>query len=65
MSNQLLRDFQTDNLCDREQLEIEVKNVVVCKTKRISGKFSEIGAGTKKGQFGLGYGQKIQSKNPI
>ena len=26
----------------------------------ISGKFSQMGAGTKKRQFGLGYGHKIQ-----
>ena len=38
----MLRGFQTDNLCDYEQLEIEVKNVVVCKIKLVSGKFSEI-----------------------
>ena len=32
--------------------------------KRVSGKFSEMGASAK-GQFGLGYGHKIQSRNPM
>ena len=32
--------------------------------KRVSGKFSEMGASAK-GQFGIGYGHKIQSRNPM
>ena len=32
--------------------------------KRVSGRFSEMGASAK-GQFGIGYGHKIQSRNPM
>ena len=32
--------------------------------KRVSGKFSKMGASAK-GQFGLGFGHKIQSRNPM
>ena len=28
------------------------------------GEFSEMGAGSEEGQFGLGYGHKIQVKEP-
>ena len=31
--------------------------------KRVSGRFSKMGASAK-GQFGIGYGHKIQSRNP-
>ena len=35
------------------------------KKQLVSGKFSEMGAGTEKEQFGLAYTHKIQSRNPI
>ena len=62
---QLLCNFQTDNLCDPKQLKTEVKNGAAYKIKRVTGKFSETDVGTKKGKFGLGYGHKIQPRNPI
>ena len=46
------------------QLEAEVKNRAAY-IKKVSGKFFKMGAGTEKGQFGLGYGQKLQSRNQV
>ena len=64
LSKLILCNFQVDNSCDRKQLKAEVKNGVAYK-KRVSGKFSEMSAGTEKGQFGLSCGQKIQSTNSL
>ena len=65
MSKQLLCSFQAENLCNHRQLEAEVKNGIFYKNFRVSGKFSDMSAGTEKGQLGLGYGHKIQSRNLI
>ena len=58
LGKQILSNFQTKNLCDRKQLEVEVKNGIAYK-KCVSRKFFEMGTGTEKGHFGLGYGNKI------
>ena len=60
----MLCNFRAENSCVRKQLKAAVKNGVTYK-KRLSGEFSEMGAGTKKGEFFLGYGHKIQSTNSI
>ena len=60
----MLCNFRAENSCVRKQLKAAVKNGVAYK-KRVSGEFSEMDAGTKKGEFFLGYGHKIQSANSI
>ena len=47
LSKKLLYSFQSENSCDRKQLEAENKSEVAYEM-RVSGKFSEIGAGTEK-----------------
>ena len=64
MSKLILCNFQADNSCDRKHFKTEVKNGVAFK-KDLSWEFSEMSAGTEKGQFGLGCGQKIQSTNSL
>ena len=44
----MLSNFQGENSCDRNQLEAEVKSGGAFQ-KGVSGKFSEIGAGTEEG----------------
>ena len=60
LSKKLLYSFQSENSCDRKQLEAENKSEVAYEM-RASGKFSEMGAGTEKRQFDLGYGHEFQS----
>ena len=64
MNKQLLSNFQAENLSDGKQLEAEVKNRAAY-IKKVSGKFFKMGGGTEKGQFCIGYGQKLQSRNPV
>ena len=64
MRKQLLCNFRAENSWDRKQLEAKVNDGVPYE-KRVSGNVSEMGARTEKRQFGLGYGHKIQSRNPI
>ena len=48
MSKQLLCSFQAENSCNHRQLEAEVKNGIFYKNFRVSGKFSDMSAGTER-----------------
>ena len=61
LSKQLLSNFQTENSSTVSNSRLKSKIALLIKKSCVFGKFSEMGAGTENGQFGLDYGHKIQS----